>query len=221
MTRRRVVVAVIAGALALGGLVACDSHPAVAAYVGETEYTVDEVEEIFEDLIGRQPETTVTRQQILETLVVGQLVRSLATEQGGDLREVSAADVAVGENVPAESRYAEIRADLATHMFSWSGQVEVTTPTEEQLREVHQATIDAGEEWADQPFEELGPILGNEQVAQAIAIREAFAAEAERVGVTVNPRFAPLQYVFLRFSGGAPAIYITLGDSSDTVDSDG
>ena len=110
MTRRRVVVAVIAGALALGGLVACDSHPAVAAYVGETEYTVDEVEEIFEDLIGRQPETTVTRQQILETLVVGQLVRSLATEQGGDLREVSAADVAVGENVPAESRYAEIRA---------------------------------------------------------------------------------------------------------------
>ena len=71
----------------------------------------------------------------------------------------------------------------------------MTTPTEEQLREVHQAAIDAGEEWADQPFEELGPILGNEQVAQAIAIREAFAAEAERVGVTVNPRFAPLQYV--------------------------
>ncbi len=221
MTRRRVVAAVIAGALALGGLVACDSHPAVAAYVGDTTYTVAEVEEIFEDLVSRQPETTVTRQQIVETLVIGQLVRSLATEQGVQLREVTVDDIAVGENVPADSRYAEIRAETATYMYSWSGQVEVRPLTEEQMREVHQAAIDAGVEWADYPFEELEPILGGEQVAQAVALREALVGEAERVGVTVNPRYAPVQHALLHFAGGAPAVVVTLGEPADAVDNDG
>src|SRR5690606_34075364 len=161
------------------------------------------------------------RQQIVETLVIGQLVRSLATEQGVQLREVTVDDIAVGENVPADSRYAEIRAETATYMYSWSGQVEVRPLTEEQMREVHQAAIDAGVEWADYPFEELEPILGGEQVAQAVALREALVGEAERVGVTVNPRYAPVQHALLHFAGGAPAVVVTLGEPADAVDNDG
>lgn len=222
MTLRRVAAAVAAGALALGGLVACDSHPAVAAYVGETEFTVAEVDEIYEDLVDRQPDTLVTRQQIVETLVVGELVRSLAEQQEGQPRQVTAADVAVGENVPAESRYAQVRAEMATHLMFWSGYVELTQPTDAQLRELHELAREAGEEWAEQPFEQLGPILNTAQVAQAIAVRDGLTAEAERVGVTVNPRYAPLRHVFLHFAGGAPAVFVTFGEGgTDAVESSG
>jgi len=220
MTLRRVAAAVAASALALGGLVACDSNPAVAAYVGETEFTTAEVDGIYQDLVDRQPDTNVTRQQILETLVVGELARSLSEQQEGRPLQVTAADIAAGENVPAESRYAQVRADMATHLLFWSGHVDVPQPTEEQLRELHELALAAGEEWADAPFEQLGPILNSDQVAQAIAVREGLTAEAERLGVSVNPRYAPLRHVFLHFAGGEPAVFVTLGEGgTDAVES--
>lgn len=221
MTRRRVVAAVVAGVLALGGLVACDLDRTTAASVGDTQYTLAEVDEMFEELLEKQPETTVTRQLIVETLVVGELARSLAIEQGVELYEVTVDDIAVAENVPTSTRYAQVRADMATHLRSWSGQVEVVQPTEPQLRELHQVAIEAGEEWAELPFEELGHIFDDRQVAQAIVVRDALAAEAERVGVTVHQRYVPLRYPFLHFSGGAPAVFLSIGQTNDVVYEDG
>lgn len=219
MTLRRVATAVAAGVLALGGLVACDSHPAVAAYVGDTEFTVAEVDAIYDDLVERQPDTIVTREQIVVTLVMGELVRSLAEQSGAQLRPVTAEDVGRGENVPADSRYAEIRADMATYLLSWSGQVEADEVSEEHLRELHELAIEAGEEWANQPLDDLRPILGGERVAQAIAIREALEAEAERVGVSVNPRYGEAMFVITPFSSGAPAVFVAFGEAgTDAVE---
>src|SRR5690606_8605432 len=105
------------------------------------------------------------------------------------------------------------------YLLSWSGQVEPEGISEEHLRELHELAVEAGEEWANQPLEDLRPILGNERVAQAVAIREELEAEAERVGVSVNPRYGEAMFVITPFSSGAPAVFVAFGEvGTDAVE---
>lgn len=218
MTLRRVAAAIAAGVIALGGLAACRMDPSVAVYVGDDTYTVAEVDEIYDEVAAGQADAPVTRALILETLVMRDLVKSLATEQGVEVQPVSPEVVAASEQVPPDSRYAAVRAEMVSYLQSWSGHIALVAPTEEQLREIYDRAVVAGEGWAIQPFEDLRAQLDDGRMRQAIGVRGQLADEVERVGVTVNPRFAPLEFVLLEFSGGAPALSVALsGPTSDAV----
>lgn len=248
MPRRRLAVVAVLGVLAAAGLAACRADPAVAAYVGDTEHTMAEVDEIYEQLRDalaedaeerrrqtvaelerngeevpeelREPavaEVPVTRADIVQTLILGDLTEALATELEVEIQPVTAADIATAEQVPADTRYAETRAEMATYLLSWSGEAELLEPTEEDLRGIYDRAAAAGMPLAAEPFDVVAPELDTDRVRQALGVRADLVAAVQRYEVTVNPRFQPLEYPLLRFQGGIPALTVPLDSTTSDV----
>ncbi|MEU8263541.1 hypothetical protein AB0C02_23310 [Micromonospora sp. NPDC048999] len=224
--RRLIAVAsVAAGLVALSG---CRSEPGVAAYVGDHRITENAVTSLLDELrdklsvssqeSGASPEEAAqsgpqlpARSEVVTDLVLLDVCQRLAADKGYQSpQRITAEDVATQYNIPADTAYAERVAELITCRTSLPA--EPVAPTEQELADLLAAGKAAGVIPAEMTLQNATAQLDGDQLREALGqkklLREAFAG----YGITINPRYRPLEIPLLNFAAGHAALSVPLGE---------
>jgi hypothetical protein len=220
--RRLASIAVVAS-LGLSALAACGrSDPSVAAYVGSTRISTDEVDAVYEDARVRltaavedfranQPpdpaasptsspgavEMPITRNDVLLILVGQEVLRRLAESKG-----VKAADVPLDEleqniQIPKESRYARAYATFQGYFQALAEKLPPKDLTDADLRDVF-ARVQRGGGMPElgNTYAEFARNLDDQSrqaLSRALSVRDLIYEQVEKVDAVVNPKFAPAE----------------------------
>ncbi|GAB2925176.1 hypothetical protein GCM10027280_10580 [Micromonospora polyrhachis] len=216
---RRLVAVVTVAALGVIGLGACArSAPTVAAYVGDTTYSMDRVDAIYTDADQRFQETEreqfaqrgetpparvespISRQNVVDLLVSLELGKQVVAEKNIRVTdEVDAVNAAGVLRLSPTTEYVQLWAEWVDIYIGLREQLPSVELTDDRVTLAYQALVDDGVLKPNVPIAQVRNALGN-QISGASAVSAALAQRAEQVGTTVNPRFRPV---------GAP-VYIDL-----------
>ncbi|PZV97032.1 hypothetical protein SAMN05443287_105272 [Micromonospora phaseoli] len=236
--RARRLVAVASVAVGLVALAGCRSEPGVAAYVGDHRITEDAVTAVIEDARSKNPTPTEVaetlpgqepqlpgqepqlpgRSQVVSTLVLTEVCERISAAEGYQSQgQVEPAQVAQGVGLNPETEYVRQVAELYTCLSGIPVGAPVA-PTEQELIDLVAAGKRAGAVPADVTVEQAASQLDGDQLRQALASRDSLSGAVEAYDVTVNPRYRPLVFPVLSFTGQNIAVGVPLGEpASDTV----
>ena len=222
-TGRRLSAAVLSGVLAAGSLAGCRSAPNVAAYVGKSTITEQEVDDVVRnateaaDQVNKGLATddplrvkVPPRDQIVSTMLVNEICGRLKTDRNLTFLNVDEAAVARDEALPPDSTIARERANLYACISTLEQTAAPVAPTEAELRDIFDRGQKAGAIDPELKFEDVGDQLDGQQVRSALGLRKPFVDAIDRYDVTVNPKYQPLEVPILSFQGGIPAISVVL-----------
>jgi hypothetical protein len=243
---RRVVSIAVVAALGLTGLSGCRSDPSVAAYVDGETISHDQVEAMYddaeaklvravEDFRANQPvdpsasptaspepiQMPITRKDIVTMLVGRQLMAGLAEAKGVQPAEVAAEQVEQNVQLPRNSAYVQQYAEFQGYFQALVEDLPPAELTEEDLREVHRRIQRSGGlpdlQGTYEEFVAKLDAQSRDTLARAIAVRDLFYEQVEKVDATVNPRYAPaeLPLVQARGADGRPVGLVVLSLSAE------
>ncbi|WP_034590851.1 peptidylprolyl isomerase [Hamadaea tsunoensis] len=216
-SHRRLLSAVALAGVAVFALAGCRTSPTVAAYVGDTQITESQVSDIYDATVKEAPKTPLTRQDVVQALVLGELCGQLQSAKKFSSQQIDTASIAqslgVTQGAPAVKMFDKTYSCL-------SGFPASSTPlTAEQKQEVLQAAIADGIFPPGSTVASVGDQIDTAQVRGAMAERDAFAQAA--TDVSVNPRYRQLTFPILQGQSGKPIIYVPLGQAPNGAVTDG
>ncbi len=229
--RARRLVAVASVAVGLVALSGCRSEPGVAAYVGDHRITEDAVTGIIDDVRAKNPTPTEAvesipgqevrlpgRTEVVSTLLLGEVCERVSAAEGYRSQgQADPAQVAQQLGLSPDTDYVRRVAELYTCLSGIPVGAPVA-PTEQELADLVAAGKRAGAIPADVTVEQAAPQLDGDQLRQALANRDSLAAAVKAHDVTVNPRYRPVEFPLLSFSGNVVAVGVPLGEpASDAV----
>jgi hypothetical protein len=198
------------GSLLLAG---CRSNPTVAAYVGDTQITEERVDAVIDDMAEKkskaetatpapdqpaepspeQADEALARTEVVTLLVLHEGCRQLAVAKNlTPTTTVTSEQFAASRQLPADSEYAALGAELTTCMSAVPASN--TPPTEDELRQLFDAAKAA--DLLNDPsivFDDIkGQLAQDQQVQQAFAGKRLYSALGGATEITVNPRYRPL-----------------------------
>ncbi|WP_431882576.1 hypothetical protein [Micromonospora gifhornensis] len=233
--RARRLVAVASVAVGLVALSGCRSEPGVAAYIGDHSVTEDAVTALIDDARAKNPAPTEEdaampgqqprlpgRSEVVSVLVLGEVCeRVSAAENYRPQNVVDPAQIAQGVGMNPETEYVRRTAELYS-CLSGIPVGEPVAPTQQELTELVNAGKRAGAVPAEVTVDEAASQLDGEQLRYALANRNSLAEAVEAYDVTVNPRYRPLVFPVLSFSGATPivAVGVPLGEPASTAVTD-
>ncbi|MFY1619373.1 hypothetical protein [Micromonospora sp. WMMD736] len=220
MRARRVIVAASVAALAALSLAACGrSAPSVAAYIGDTTYSVDRVDTIFEEAQATYEKNARaafeqqngpsaspspdelrfkgTRQDMLNLLVGLDLAKRVVAEKNITVKDqLKAEELGQSLRVPG-SEYAKLAADWYNHFSALQAGLPPAELTDDERSAIYDALVKSGVAsagWSvDEQRERFGAPEIAPQVNAVVALSKAFKEEVKREDVTVNPRYSSLE----------------------------
>lgn len=196
--RTKITVLGLVGTLALAG---CARPAEEALRVGDVSVGTSEIEDTVAAIlsqVGDQPapaaDVARLRQLAAACTAFAELAGRYAREEGVTTPEPDYADSAnrlgLDTDNPLARCYAEARALIAPLIEDTTGRA----PTEDEMQAVYDdfvAIVGEGAATYDQIRSEL---LGWPEYGQALALRDNLIDAAERYGLTVHPRYQPLEY---------------------------
>jgi hypothetical protein len=206
---RAVKLRILAVTAVVGMLLAGCAHDTDEALrVGDVSVGNTQVDEIVAGILSRlgenpaKDQTADVRQTVVQWTAFTEVARRYAREQGV---RVPAPDVDSAANdlgLDADDPLAEVWAEAQTHLTALLDDAEGRTPTEDEMRGVYDDFIAiAGADAAT--YEQIrDELLSLMQYHQALALRDALIEAADRYGVTVNPRYQPLEFPLLQVANG-------------------
>ncbi|MER5700796.1 hypothetical protein ABT023_02375 [Micromonospora sp. NPDC002296] len=220
MRARRLIAAASVAALGALSLGACGkSAPDVAAYVGDTRYSVDRVDEIYDNAqtlyaaavsaeagpAGATPSpeqlrSSVTRQDVLNLLVSIDLGKRVVATQGLQVPdEVKPEQLEQQLRIPAAAEYAKLWGEWVDISAVLGAKLPPVEVSDKSIMAVYHAiektgAIRSGLSVAEvrQAFGETGEGGGGGFVRGATALSSALQEEAEKAGASINPRYRPI-----------------------------
>ncbi|MEU4569674.1 hypothetical protein [Micromonospora sp. NPDC023956] len=245
--RARRLVAVASVAVGLIALSGCRSEPGVAAYVGDQRITEDAVtrilDELRDDAGASTPEQPATEQpvpgqptgqpgapgeqrlpsrgEVVSTLVLGEVCQRLSAEKGyRPQNQVPVEQVSQQLGYPTDTTYPQRVAQLYT-CLSGVPAGQPVAPTEQEMTDLVKAGKAAGAIPEEVTVEQATSQLDGQQLRTALATRKTLAEAVQGYDVTVNPRYRPLSFPVLSFTGDVAAVSVPLGEAgSDAVSDD-
>jgi hypothetical protein len=213
--RRLVSVAAVAS-LAVAGLSACRSAPSVAAYVGDTKITESRVDAVWNEArdavqaasppaSGEALAISITRADVVRVLVSADVLPEVAKKHNVSLpSNLQLNEYASALHVPASTEFVRLFAQSEGYVSALQQSVKnAPAPTDDDLREVFDALLAAGQQAAQgTTFEQFksGLAAQNVQAVQvAAAVRNEINEAATPLDVRVNPRYQPLGIPVLQF----------------------
>ncbi len=200
-SRRLASMAVVAS-LAVTGLSACRSEPAVAAYIGDTKITEKRVQEVWDDAraaLGGQAAMPITRADVVGVLVSRELIDVVAQRHNvtppADLTYDKIAGLL---RLPAKTEYVRLFVQYSALQYAIEQTItNVPALTEDDLKDIYQRLVrNQAFEESSNPFDAFKGTL-TEDVAKNLAAGVALREELEEVSgpldVTVNPRYQPIE----------------------------
>jgi hypothetical protein len=214
MRARRLVAVTTVAVLGVLSLGACGkSAPDVAAYVGDTTYSVQRVDEIYDDAQTKygdavraqaaqggaspspeQLRSKVTRQDVVNLLVSLELgKRVVAARQLTVADEYTPEEIAEALQVPAAAQYVGLWGEWLDIYTVLSEKLPPAELSDESVMAVYDALAETGAIRAGLPVAEVRTLFGEGGfVRSASALGAALQEEAERAGTSVNPQYRPL-----------------------------
>ncbi|PWR05357.1 hypothetical protein DKT68_27610 [Micromonospora acroterricola] len=211
MRARRLIAAASVAALGVLSLAACGkSAPNVAAYVGDTTFSVDRVDAIYDDVQAKYGEavrqeagqagatpapeqlrSAVTRQDVVNLLVSLELGRRVAA--GKNLQvpdEVTPQQLEQNLRVPASTEYAKLWGDWIDLLQVLNQQLPPAELSDDSMMAVYHALEKTGAIKGGLSVAEVRQAFGDGGfVRAATALSTALGEEATKVDVSVNPRY--------------------------------
>lgn len=202
--RRLVSVAVVAS-LAVTGLSACRSAPAMAAYIGAVKIADTRAQAVYDEVHnaivaagpaaqGQPAPAEVTRDDVVGVLVGAEMLPALAKQQNVSLpADVPVDTYATALRLPANTEYtrlyvqASMYANLLLQKATGGPQ-----PTDADLREVFDALVKASGDSGGTTFEQFkgGLSADNTKAVQtALAVRQEITDAAAKSDLSINPRY--------------------------------
>ncbi|MDG4807917.1 hypothetical protein O7634_14265 [Micromonospora sp. WMMD1120] len=220
MRARRVIVAASVAALGVLSLAACGrSAPSVAAYVGDTTYSVDRVDTLFAEAQATYEENAraafrqengpsaspspellrikATRQDMLNLLVGLDLAKRIVAEKNIPVQDQIKADQ-LGQSLKVPgSEYAKLAAEWYNHFVALQTGLPTAELTDSERSKLYDALVEAdiaspGWSVEQQRAQFAAPEIA-QQATAVVALSTAFKEEVEREDVTVNPRYSSLE----------------------------
>ncbi|MFF5177486.1 hypothetical protein ACFY2Q_05605 [Micromonospora sp. NPDC000316] len=225
--RARRLVAVASVALGLVALSGCRAEPGVAAYIGDQRITEGDVTAAMNDLRTKNPTPTAAPQpgvggqpaapapqlpgltDVVQVMVLTNVCEQTSADKGYQPRsQVTVEQAAQQLGLNPETGYVREMAKLFTCLSGLPA--EPVEPTEQEMADV----IAAGRAGGNIPGEvsdaDAARQLDGEQLRGALATKRILAEAVERYDVTVSPRYRPLEFPLLSFSGDVSAVSVPL-----------
>ncbi|MFI9641902.1 hypothetical protein ACIG87_17855 [Micromonospora sp. NPDC051925] len=214
MRARRLIAAASVAALGVLSLTACGkASPDVAAYIGDSRYSVDRVDAIYADAQTRYAEAVrqgaaqagqtpapeqlragVTRQDVVNLLVSIDLGKRVVAEKGLQVPDQITPDqLAEQLQMPAQAEYAKLWGEWADLFAVLSQQLPPADLSDESVMAVYHAIEKTGGIEAGLSVAEVRQLFGDGGfVRSASALSAALEEQADKADVEVNPRYRPL-----------------------------
>ncbi|SCE79817.1 hypothetical protein GA0070607_1713 [Micromonospora coriariae] len=211
MRARRLIAAASVAALGVLSLAACGkSAPAVAVYVGDTTYSVDRVDAIYDDVQAKfgeavrqeasqagatpapeQLRSAVTRQDVVNLLVSLELGKRVAAAKNLQVPdEVSPQQLEQNLRVPASTEYAKLWGEWIDLLQVLNQQLPPAELSDDSMMAVYQAIAKTGEIQGGLSVADVRRAFGDGGfVRAATALSVALEDEAGRADVSINPRY--------------------------------
>ncbi|KUL36637.1 hypothetical protein [Actinoplanes awajinensis] len=221
----------VVASLALAGLSACRSGPAVAAYVGDTRITEDRVEQIWADaravvaasppvvdpVTGAEKKATlpITRADVVEVLVGRELLDRVAAEQNVTVPSGIAYDkVATIVGMSEKAEYVHLFGQNLALQYQVEGAMTgVPELSDEQLTGVLQRFTANGTVPPDTTVAVLRtkmPAQLTQAVQLGVALRDQMSKAAVPLDISVSPRYQPLEISTFDYQNDQTSPYFPL-----------
>jgi hypothetical protein len=198
--RRLAVALALSGAVA-AGLTACQVQPGAAAFVGSDRITQSQVETVSKSVSDLVP--TGVREQVVQLLVVRDLARRVAREQGVATGPVNYREYArylrQYVRVSASNAFTRLYAETYTALNKLAASVTPVAPGETEYREIYRTLSTDGLSYsAVRSLVDATP-----HVDRTVGLQHALNAAAKKYRVTLNPRYGtPIFYLPTVSAGG-------------------
>ena len=225
--------------VALAGLAlsACQRDPSIAATVGSEKITEDQVDAILADAQNNRPAPAspsaqnpspappgplrIDRADVVRFLVLDKMCT--ADQERRHFAGGEPVDVAELEGISADSQYAKLFAHMTACLNGEVTGIAPVTPTDAEVREIYDRAKAQG---IDVPaFDEVkAQLKDNDQVKQRIAIKRSLEDQARAQGVSISPRYRPVEVGLLPADNSQPLpfegpqlLVATLGQRPDAI----
>jgi hypothetical protein len=213
----------LVGTLALAG---CQHDPDRALQIGDVTMNNADVEataDRFATQVANSPRTIedpvgVVRRSVVQLTVFNELARRYAREKGITLPQPDYAASAQALGTAADDPYARLNAETSTYLSALRQQATPQTPTEADMQDVYGRYVElAGADAA--PYDQIKQaLLELPEYAQALGLRAELQAALGRYGLTVNPRYTPLDFpLFAVSQGQLVLVNMPMGDRGTPV----
>ncbi|MEU1889184.1 hypothetical protein [Micromonospora sp. WMMD987] len=214
MRARRLIAAASVAALGVLSLSACGkASPDVAAYIGDSRYSVARVDAIYADAqakyadavrqgaaqAGQTPgpeqlRARVTRQDVVNLLVSIDLGKRVAAGKNLQVPDQITPDQLAGQlQIPPQAEYVQLWGEWADLFAVLSQQLPPADLSDESVMAVYHAIEKTGGIDKGLPVAQVRQLFGDGGfVRSASALSAALGEQADTVDVEVNPRYRPL-----------------------------
>jgi hypothetical protein len=209
--RRRVLAVAAAAGLLLTVLTGCHSDPRIAAYVGDATITEAQVDSVLSEAVAAvdkdneatkndpsaTPEHAPTRSDVVAALTANEITNRALT-QLGITRGPSNQGQAGQESALLKTRYAAAVTSVQSGVNALANAADQNLqPSDADLRDVYDRAVAAGLATPGQ-FDTIKPQLAQvEGLPQELDARNKLADRLTHEQLTVNPRYAPLDFPIL------------------------
>ncbi len=140
------------------------------------------------------------RQSVVQLTVFNEIARRYAREKGITLPAPDYAAAAEVLQVGEDDQFARLNAEATAYVNALSEDADARTPTDAEMREVYGRFIAlAGPDAAT--YEQIrNELLGFPEYGQSLTLRDELTDAANRYGVTINPRYQPVEFPLMRVS---------------------
>jgi hypothetical protein len=155
-----------------------------------------------EDPVGLASEQVgPTRQRVVQFILFNELARRYAAEKGLAFTAPDYTSLAPQLGLPADNPYVKLAADSDAYRTLLLTKVSAAIPTEADLVDAYARVKKAS---PDAPsYAELKPqLVALPDLGQGIALRAELDAAMKRYGVTLNPRYEPIEIPLIVVSAG-------------------
>jgi hypothetical protein len=206
---RRIFAVAAAGALALVALTGCRLEAGSAAFVGDTRYTSDYVNEMalayVDDLKANGHDTAPTAAQLtgLRKEIAADLIfRDVAKEYSDSKNYLAPSfdyDSVTGQfGVKANDPYLQLAVQADAYRAALLGRVRAKSLTDDDYKSVYDFLLAEGAVTSDATYASIKASLQDQSmsdaIAKAITLRGELTIAANKYGAEINPGFAPGSY---------------------------
>jgi hypothetical protein len=167
---------------------------------------------------GLEDPVGTLRQSVVQLTIFNELARRYAQEKGITLPQPDYAGSAAALGAPEQDAYVRLNAETAAYLPALREQATPKAPTEAEMQAVYSRYADlAGENAA--PYDQIRTaLLELPEYSQSLGLRTELLAALDRYGVTVNPRYSPLEFPLYSVSQGQLVLVdLPLGDQGTPV----
>ncbi|BAL85972.1 hypothetical protein AMIS_7520 [Actinoplanes missouriensis 431] len=211
---RRLASAVVVASLAVGGLSACRSQPAVAVYIGNsahiTEHQVQRIWDETEDVLvkasnGRPVRMPIVRADIVGLLLTHELLERVAGERGVTVPGAMPYDeVAQQIGLPAGAELTRLYTENALtrqYLLESAASGTAAQPSDADLRDVYQRFTD--NEVALPAYAQFAAGLEpaqKQELQSTFALRDDMEGVVDKLDVEVSPRYENLEVALANYT---------------------